>query len=342
MSEEEKNRFIRHPYRTSFVILVVLALVCEGLLRLINPELVRFSYDFRQAYRYSSQWKVDFEPDTVANIRLRADDNSYYLNFLITVHPDGYRTWDRSVDHQLPPNTPITHAIGDSFTMGWGMSYAESYPARLENLSKGQTRVLNLGLNGYGTIGATEKSIQLWKKVPAEKVVYLFYYNDYEDDDIAMAYRNRPAAFHLLTPVWNWARQNIYLASLPYALRYHFIYQDFLNLSQFAGEAVDYTSELKPSEPAKLKPDPAFGKHSKEAFERYLAFIGEKGAEMTIIILGGKPASDDFYWYCKERGLDPHYFAVPKELMLKGEWHLNARGQEELAEYVHGILRHND
>lgn len=57
----------------------------------------------------------------------------------------GSRHYERSV----PSGTTRVIALGDSFTMAFGVSAADTYPAQMERLGN-QVQTLNMGMGGYG------------------------------------------------------------------------------------------------------------------------------------------------------------------------------------------------
>lgn len=75
-------------------------------------------------------------------------------------------------------------AIGDSQTFGSGISYAETYTARLETVLGAP--VLNLGVSGYGTVSAMRTAEELLPVRP--KVLILGYYYDHPARSVSPCY----------------------------------------------------------------------------------------------------------------------------------------------------------
>ena len=152
------GRSKRHPSSTLGALGVLSFAMLEIGLRVAGPDIFGFLIEARRVHRYSPRSKVDLLPNAAAHLWLpggSGDDPLY--NFVITTDRDGQRTHDRVRDHRAGPqaDTRYIHAIGDSFTMGWGVDYTSSYPALLEALLPPSHRVLNQGVDGFGTLGAT-------------------------------------------------------------------------------------------------------------------------------------------------------------------------------------------
>lgn len=79
---------------------------------------------------------------------------------------------------------PYVLAVGDSQTFGSGISYTETYSARLEALLR--RPVLNLGVSGYGTVSAIRMAEEFLTLKP--KVVILGYYYDHAVRSVSPCY----------------------------------------------------------------------------------------------------------------------------------------------------------
>ena len=336
---EGPTRFERHPVATWLLILVTLGIAAELLLRVFDPEPVRFAKDFREIYRYHPRWYTDFEPDTTTTIRLTDELGGYYLNFLVTVNEFGFRWHDRVLDAPLPEarERPFLHAIGDSFTMGWGVNYESSYPALLDEALDARYTVVNLGLNGYGTIGATGKSMALTDRFPPSAVVYLFTENDYDDDVAAERHAARGTLVHVLFDALNALRQHSYLASLPYALRWWIFYRP-------ARSAGDAPRSVTGNPPALGSADiggtsvPDYGSASKRALMTYASHLRARQTPLIVIAHGDGPAAADFAAFCVENGIQTHLVAFDPSMRLHREGHLNRTGNRVLARYVQQLI----
>ena len=339
------NRFERHPVLWLVGICILSVFFLEICLRIANPSILNFGLSFRQINRYHPKWLLDYEPNSSSWIRLRGSGNVDYQNFLITINEHGFRCWDRALDNNLSDiqaGTKVIHAIGDSFTQGWGLNYEASYPAFLDFILGDRIRVLNLGVNGFGTIGATGKSMALWDKIPAVLSIYLFISNDYDDDVRATEHSRRPGIVHTFLDIRNWFMQHTYLGACPHALAYWWRWpvnvgpKDLDDRKTFCQES---QFEVRVGPPTNLRSDPNKGTMSKKAIREYREYLAQRGAGLVVLVLGPQDTSQDFYWFCREDGIEAHYFTVPEELLLKREGHFNALGNYQLARFVAPLIR---
>ena len=332
-----ENRFERRPWLTWLVIVIVTLLVTELVLRIVAPDTLRFAYDFRQAYQYHDRWYTDFEPGASTPIRLTTSDG-YELDFKLSINEFGFRSHD---DPGGPPlntdsRTRFIHAIGDSFTMGWGLNYEYSYPAVLDTMLSSGYEVLNLGLNGFGATGATEKSLQLMDRFPASFVVYLPTANDYDDDEAAARYAERSQVLHRAMDVVNQARQTTYLASVPFAVRWWIYYRDALGGEP--GSATGTPTEQLSPRTITGSSNEAIGVQTKRSIERFADALAEKRVPFLVVGQGDSEIVDDIILFCRERGIRTLSVAVPASLKLVGDGHLNVQGTRQMAELIYTQL----
>ena len=328
------GRFQRRPWLGWLTVFVVLVLVAELVLRLIAPDPIRFAFEFRQIYRYHPQWYTDFEPDTSTVVRLGGGDGGFFQNFLMTINAHGFRDWDRAIDHPRSTRSAITrvHAIGDSFTMGWGVNFESSYPVMLEGLLGDGYEVVNLGLNGFGAVGASGKSRTVAKAFPADLVVYLASDNDYADDEHAANHAARPAIIHWALDGVNWLRRHSYLAATPWALRWWLYFRASVNQ-----EIEPRVVEISPGIAAlddDAPPDPHLGGVTKAAISEYAQELAAHDVAFVVIAHGDGAVARDIYRYCRQAGINAHLIDVAPRLKLAGEGHFNREGNRAVAEFV--------
>ncbi len=336
------NRFEARPVRSILAILALLVLAGELGLRLASPCAVEFAFEARQVHRYSRRWRVDLVPDSTAHLRIadrkRGGD---LLNFVLSTNTDGFRAPDRQRDRLAPgPGTRFIHAIGDSYSMGWGVCYEASYPAQLEELLGPPFRVLNLGADGYGTLGATQKSMDLASRYPPAATVYLFSPNDFDDDRQALAVSRRSALHHRGAEVLDALRRRSYLANVPFALRWWL----FFDGSGGGGETAEQDPRLMVSADPTIGRDPAtlppadVANPSLVQLAAYARFLRARGAPLLVLALSTQPASLACYRFCRDHGIESHLVEVPLPLRLSGEGHFSPLGNEQIARFVHGEL----
>jgi lysophospholipase L1-like esterase len=314
----------------------VTLLITELALRMVAPDTLRFAYDFRQAYQYHDRWYTDFEPDVSTPIRLTTS-KGYELDFNLSINEFGFRSHgDPETPLNTDPGVRFVHAIGDSFTMGWGVDYEYSYPAVLDTMLSSGYEVLNLGLNGFGATGATEKSLQLMDRFPASFVVYLPTANDYHDDEAAARYAERSQVLHRTMDVVNRARQTTYLASVPFAVRWWIYYRDALGGKP--GSATATPTDQLSLRTATGSSNKAIGVQTKRSIERFAETLAEKRVPFLVVGHGDSNVVDDIVLFCQERGIQTLSVAVPASLKLIGDGHFNAQGNRQMAELIYSHL----
>lgn len=101
-----------------------------------------------------------------------------------------------SPDHAWSWDAPSVLFIGDSFTMGHGVNYEETFPARAEAVAGRRFQAVNLGVEGYGTDQALLSLERFIDRFRTRAVVYT-----YIADHVR---RNDNADRRLLYPDGNW------------------------------------------------------------------------------------------------------------------------------------------
>ena len=224
--------------------------------------------------------------------------------------------------------------------MGWGVNYESSYPALLERRVPQGFAVVNLGMNGYGVIGATEKSTQVGREFPPAAVVYLATDNDYQDDVVAARYAERPAAVRAGFDVLNTLRRYVELPNVWYAVRWWLYFRAQRNSPK--SPWLDPTGASITFLPIGNKSDPNLGPRSKAALVSYQRLLGQQGIPLILIAHGSGAVAKDISAFGNELGIPSYRISFPPALRLRGEGHLNERGNEKLAELVYATLqRHN-
>ncbi len=92
----------------------------------------------------------------------------------------GFRGRERAP--KKPPGGFRIVVIGDSIAMGWGVSEADSYAARLEALLGAQSEVLNFGVAGLDAVEAVERYHTKALAFEPDLVVYGFTLNDLDNE----------------------------------------------------------------------------------------------------------------------------------------------------------------
>ncbi|MBN1383337.1 MAG: SGNH/GDSL hydrolase family protein [Elusimicrobia bacterium] len=341
--DRKESFFEKNPLKTMIIFIIILLLILEFFLRIINPGIMDFVHQARQVHSYSSKWYVDLEPDRAAHLCLRSSDNENLFNFIITTGKYGFRTYDREIDnnYELKSKGKIIHAIGDSYTMGWGVDFTSSYPAILDWMLPGNYRVLNLGVDGYGTVASTEKSVLLWSKFPADHVVYLFCSNDFEDDEKAIRTRHRSVIYHITFKIIDFFRKNTYVANIPFGLRWYIYFKNEIKSDIYSDSKVISVKEAETESLIKKYTLPKSQEFDEKSptlshIKAYSDFVRKHNAKLSVFVLTGPgdKRSLDFYAYCLKNNIDTYLIEFPKKMKLVREGHLNYLGNYSLAKLV--------
>lgn len=342
------GRFERHPRLTGAGLLAGALLLAELALRLVAPVPLVFAHEMRRAHRYSRVARVDLRPSQSVQLRIDRSDGRALFDFRLTTGPDAFRVGDVSLG-EPPPGARFLHAIGDSYTMGWGVDAASSYPARLARRVAPEFHVLNLGVDGFGAIGATAKSRGLAERYPPACAVYLFSPNDLDDDERAASVARRGGFSHAAQEALDGVRRASYLAGIPFALRYRLQFRAGPIKNAVQSEAVRPESLLLPESPPGEVPQRIPGRlpgpaalgapPGLTALLEYRDFLAARGARFLVLVLSNQPESLRALRFCRERGIEARLFDVPPALRIPDEGHFNAAGNEAVAGLVEGLLR---
>ena len=341
------GRFERHPRLTGAGLFVLALVALEVALRLASPVTLRFAHEMRRVHGYSRLSRVDLRPSQSARLRIDRSDRRPLFDFQLTTGINGFRIVE-SEPEEVPRAARYLHAIGDSYTMGWGVAAAQSYPAQLGRRLAPGLAVLNLGVDGFGAIGATAKSRSLADRYPPGAAVYLFSPNDPDDDVQASAVSRRTTASHVLHEAFHALRRSSYVAAIPFAVRYRLQFRAGPDASAAigpsgaltgAGEVVwEQPTALLLPEPETL-PAPEAGSPTFEALRAYRDFLKAREARLVVLVLSNQLESLRAYRFCKEQGIEAHLFDVPPAMRIPGEGHFNANGNGAVAALVAELLR---
>ena len=332
------NRFERHPRLTGLGFLAAALVVLEWALRLADPVPLRFAHEMRRVHRYSRAWRVDLVPSSSARLRLDRSDGSPLLDFGLAAGEEAFRLGGGPAGlRAAPPGTRYVHAIGDSYTMGWGVEARDAWPAVLDGRLPPGLRALNLGVDGFGAIGATEKSVALAERYPPALAVYLFSPNDPADDERAAAAAARPAAVHAANEALDALRRASWLANVPFALRYRL---QFRAGPARTGHAADGSEGLvRPVLDLSRIPAPDPRHPTLAALRRYRDFLAGRGARLTVLVLSTQPESLRAYRFCREQGIETVLFDTPPAMRIPDEGHFNAAGNRAVAALALSLVR---
>jgi hypothetical protein len=303
----------------------------------------------RRVHGYSRVARVDLRPSQSARLRIDRSDGRPLFDFRLTTGKDGFRIVENEPE-DVPRAPRYVHLIGDSYTMGWGTAAALSYPALLQHRLGPDLAALNLGVDGFGAIGATAKSRALAERYPPAAAVYLFSPNDPDDDARAAAVARRSTLSHVIHEAWDALRRSSYLAAIPFAVRYRLQFGAGATgaTTNGPGEGILGTGagQVEWEEPSKLLlpepetlPEPEAGSPTFAALREYRDFLKARQARLIVLVLSTQPESLTAYRFCKEQGIEAHLFDVPPAMRIPDEGHFNASGNGAVAALVGQLLR---
>jgi hypothetical protein len=214
---------ISRKRKLAYAVLVAvgLAFFTEAVLRLVRPELVVFANAWFHLYAYDQHMDWDLNPDQRVHFVIPTGVEDQTLRFDVATDAQGLRISADSQHSQSSVRAAgdrrrIVHCIGDSYTMGWGVEWEDSYPAVLGELLGPEHQVLNVGMAGAGLWTSVERSNRIAVDSPPDDVVYLYNMTDYSDD--ARAAERRKSDGKSLWPAMHLACKHSYLCSTPFAL----------------------------------------------------------------------------------------------------------------------------
>jgi len=111
------------------------------------------------------------------------------FDVLISMNEKGFRKLQSKI--QPSPGARSVMFLGDSFTWGWGVSQGNVFTDYLQNELGPGFRVINCGVNSYGTV---QEKILLQQLLPVDKPIavgVMFCFNDF-DDNVNRSKLDRP------------------------------------------------------------------------------------------------------------------------------------------------------
>ncbi len=153
-------------------IFIVLFLV-EIILRVIQPNSLEYYRLQKQFHTYNDDYLVDLESDI--DIRLKHFQGIFDIHF--STNEMGFRGTDK-----INKLMPQIGCVGDSVTMGFGVSDEDTFCNKLNNLKDKEGNVyqaVNLGVDAYGP-SAIERKLK--KQLPELNIKLLLYFPSNGDD----------------------------------------------------------------------------------------------------------------------------------------------------------------
>lgn len=151
-----RNKSARRPFAKMVLVFVVLValgeIVCVAALR--NPAYIpNFALRaFNQYYIHINRNVIQVVPecseyDSSLYYRLHPSNTCTFSNMEFSNKLVSNKAGLRDDDASL--TAPDIIALGDSYTLGWGVEQNECYPAKLESITN--KKVLNAGMSSFGT-----------------------------------------------------------------------------------------------------------------------------------------------------------------------------------------------
>lgn len=230
----------------------------------------------------------------------------------------------------------LIYCIGDSFTLGWGVTCQESYPAVLEQGLGPEFRVLNLGVAGYGLIAAADRCRTFAATEKPDAVVYLLDSSDFGEDASSEAEswwisrQMRRARYPLAS--------NSYVASVPWGLMLHFGFRFFVwregSEPMPPETGVDERRQIAAErlERPLASEDPTGTAATLAELERLTHWCTEREVKFYVALMQQGDAERQVYAHCQRLGVPVIPFTAYRELTLPWDFHLNPQGCRELAE----------
>ena len=131
-------------------------------------------------------WKYALEVKGISSDPLighnhRPNRHAFLMGVQFDTNSKGLR--DREFSYEKPPGRLRIMMLGDSFTVGWGAKFDETFPKRIERMyaDRGiQAEAINTGVGNYNTIQEVEYYLREGYKYNPDIVVLNFTFNDAE------------------------------------------------------------------------------------------------------------------------------------------------------------------
>ena len=131
-------------------------------------------------------WKYALEVKGISSDPLighnhRPNRQAFLMGVQFDTNSKGLR--DREFSYDKPPGKLRIMMLGDSFTVGWGAKFEETFPKRIERLyaDRGiQAEAINTGVGNYNTIQEVQYYLTEGYKYNPDIVVLNFTFNDAE------------------------------------------------------------------------------------------------------------------------------------------------------------------
>lgn len=155
---------------------------------LIFEVILRITYPLYADYN-TEMWRYAVELKQKSNIsglkhEHKPSKSGYFYGVELQTNSLGIRSY-REYDIPKPANVIRILVLGDSITLGWGVSYNDTYPKVLESLLNNGSRkieVINTGVGNYNTVSEL-LALKKFMDLDPDMIILGFYINDLEKLD---------------------------------------------------------------------------------------------------------------------------------------------------------------
>lgn len=149
----------------------------ELFVRLVIDDGMQFDLEM---WKYARDIKI-VSPDPLIGHQHRPNRKAHLMGVDVATNSHGLR--DYEYRYERTPDTLRIVMLGDSFTEGWGVAFADTFSKRLERLfAQGGTNaeVINTGVGNWNTVDEVEYFLTEGYKYRPDVVVLNFFVNDAE------------------------------------------------------------------------------------------------------------------------------------------------------------------
>jgi GDSL-like Lipase/Acylhydrolase family len=162
---------------TVVLCIAVLWGAAEGFVRFVIDDGMQFDLEM---WKYARDIKI-VSPDPLIGHQHGANRKAHLMGVDLATNSHGLR--DYEYRYERTPDTPRIVMLGDSFTEGWGVAFADTFSKQVERLfAQGgiNAEVINTGVGNWNTVDEVEYFLTEGYKYRPDVVVLNFFVNDAE------------------------------------------------------------------------------------------------------------------------------------------------------------------
>ena len=161
----------------NFFVFVVLLFFCEIFLRIYFNNNLNYNVEM---WKYANTLKKPSDNTNLPFTHYPNKSGNFY-NVEISTNSHGFRDYEYKIKNDK--NKKRILILGDSFTLGWGVSLNDLFSKKLEkklNKQNNNFEVINTGIGNYNSSMQVELFKEYGIKFNPDLVVLMFYINDVE------------------------------------------------------------------------------------------------------------------------------------------------------------------